>query len=477
MSAVEVPAPAEGRVRHAPYWAVLTLLCLGQLMVVLDVSIVNVALPAIRQDLGFSEAGLAWVVNGYTLAYSGFLLFGGRAADLFGRRRLFVIGLVVFTAASLVGALAQDQTTLVVARIVQGIGGAILSPATLTILTTTFPEGPQRAKAMGAWSAVAGGGAAIGSVLGGVLTDLINWRWILLVNIPLGVIGLIAAYLLLQESHGNLKTRKLDVTGSVLVTAGLVALVYGTINSAPYGWGAPQTLVPFLAGLVLLAWFVLHEAKIAQAPVVPLRLFKVRSITVANLVMFCVGVAVIAHFFFLSLYMQNVLGFGPLAAGLAFLPGAATMTIGAYSGPVLLKRFGPRPLLVAGPLITTVGLVWLSFIPVHGSYPAHLLVPMALVTLGAGVAMMPLGMAATSGVAREEAGLASGLINTTRQVGGSIGLAVLATVAADRAQALAGTGADAAVVSGYRAAFLVGAVFALAAALTSLALPKPKQPA
>lgn len=469
-AATPVEADAGGR-RTPPAWAVLTLLCLGQAMVVIDVSIVNVALPHIQGDLGFTDGGLQWVVTAYTLTYSGFLLLGGRAADLFGRRRLFVAGLALFTAASLLGGLATNETTLVVARAAQGVGGAILSPATLTLLTTTF-EGPARARAMAAWSAVAGGGAAIGSVLGGVLTDVFDWRWILFVNIPFGIIAIVAAYALLSESRADGAGRRLDWFGSVLVTAGLVGVVYGSVNSQPYGWGAVETLGPLLGGAVLLVWFVIHETKVAAAPIVPLSLFRHRQITVANVLMFWLGCAVIAHFFFLTLYLQKVLGFTALQAGLAFLPGAVAMTTGAYAGPVLVKRVTPKTLLLVGPLITTAGLAWLSFIPVHGSYAANLLVPMILVTLGAGVAMTPLAIAATSNVDRAEAGLASGVINTTRQVGGSIGLAALATVAVAATAAAEGGTSAAALTAGYRWAFVVATGFAVAAAVTSLAVPK-----
>ncbi|GAA1852261.1 MFS transporter [Pseudonocardia ailaonensis] len=455
------------------FWLVTGLLSLGQLMVVLDVSIVNVALPSIRTDLGFSEAGLAWVVNGYALAYAGFLLLGGRAADLFGRRRIFVLGLAVFTLASLAGAVAPNGLVLVIARVAQGIGGAILSPATLTILTTTFTTPAQRGKALGVWSAVAGGGAAIGTVLGGVLTGLLSWRWILLVNLPLGVLGIVGAYLLLVESRGGSpadiqgggQRRSLDLGGAALVTTGLVALVYGTINSGEQGWGAVTTLVPFVGGLVLLAWFVVHEHRIAAAPLLPLGLLRLGSVAVGNASMFLLATGVVAHFFFLTLYLQNVLGWSPLAAGLAFLPGAAAMTVGAYAGPALLKLIPLRVLLVTGPLLSTAGLAWLSLLPLQATYAVHLLVPMVLVTLGAGIAMMPLALAATGGVPRSEAGVASGLINTTRQVGGAVGLGVLAAVAAS----VTGGSADPALqVSGQRAAFVVAAAFTLAAALIPL---------
>jgi EmrB/QacA subfamily drug resistance transporter len=463
--------------RRVPDWAVLSLLCLGQLMVVLDLSIVNVALPSIRADLGFDAASLQWVVNAYALTYCGFLLFGGRAADIFGRRRIFVTGLVLFTTASLVGALAENTGTLIAARVVQGLGGAILSPASLTLVTTTFTEPARRAKAMAAWSAVAGGGAALGSALGGVLTDLINWRWILFVNVPLGVIAVVGAFLLLPESRQQDKRGQLDLTGSLLVTLGLAAMIYGLVNTAEHGWTAPITLVPLLGGVLLLVWFVLHEAKVARQPLMPLQFFRARSVTTANLTMFWLGCAVIAHFYFLSLYMQNILKYSPLAAGLAFLPGAALMTVGAYSGPALMKRVGIRPLVIIGPIITAAGLLWLTRVPLHGTYVGHLLFPMMLVTFGTGLAMMPISFAAVSGIRREDAGLASGLINTTRQVGGAVGLAVLATIAIARTDAVSGRGADEALVSGYRLAFLVGAGFALLAVLTAFLTPRAESPA
>ena len=462
--------------RRAPDWAVLSLLCLGQLMVVLDLSIVNVALPQIRDSLGFSEVDLQWVVNAYAITFCGFLLFGGRAADVFGRRRLFVIGLTLFTVASLVGALAQNQETLIAARVAQGLGGAILSPATLTLVNTTFTEPPRRAKAMAAWSAVAGGGAALGSALGGVLTDLINWRWILLVNVPIGIIAVLAAFMLLGESRAENRKMRLDLPGSALVTAGLAAVVYGLVNTAGYGWGSANALVPLIGGVLLLVWFVVHEAAVAKEPLMPLRFFRSRSVTVANLTMFWLGCAVIAHFYFLSLYMQNVLHYSPLEAGLAFLPGAAMMTVGAYSGPAAMKRVGIRPLVIVGPVIAGAGLLWLTRVPQDGSFVADLLFPMILVTFGTGLAMMPIAFTATAGIPQEQAGLASGLINTTRQIGGAIGLAVLATIAASRTTSVLNGGADSvgALVSGYRLAFLVGAIFAVLAVLTALATPGPE---
>ncbi|WP_131785783.1 MFS transporter [Protofrankia symbiont of Coriaria ruscifolia] len=466
------------RGRRPPDWAVVALLCVGQAVVILDVSIVNVALPSIRDDLDFSDSSLSWVVNAYALTWAGFMLLGGRAADFFGRRRLFVAGLVLFTAASLVGGLAQDHTTLIVARAVQGVGGALLSPVTLTIITATFPEGPRRARALGAWTAVSGGGSAVGSALGGVITDLLSWRWVLFVNVPVGVLCVIGAWYLLRESKVERAGQRLDVFGGLLVTAGLSGVVYGTVNSTTHGWSEASTLVPLIGGLVLLAWFAVHEGRFASSPVVPLRLLLVRSIGIANLAMFWIGCAVIAHFYFLTLYLQNQLNYSPLDAGLAFLPGAVAMVAGAQFGPPVLAKIGTKPLLAGASLVSGAGLLWLAAVPNHGTYVGNLLVPMILVTFGAGLTLTPLAAAATSGIDPSQAGLASGLINTTRQVGGSIGLAVLATVAVDRTEAVADSLSPGdALVSGFRVAFLVGAGFAVAAALTALALPNLGPPA
>ncbi|MFC4908389.1 MFS transporter [Actinomadura gamaensis] len=455
--------------RRVPDWAVLTVLCLGQGMVVLDVSIVNVALPAIRDDLGFSAGDLQWVVNAYAVIYAGFLLLGGRAADLFGRRRVFAAGLLLFTAASLVAGLAQNDGTLVAARAVQGLGGAVLSPATLTILTTTFSEGPRRAKAMGVWSAVSAGGTAVGSVLGGVLTDALDWRWVFFVNLPIGLVSLLAARRVLPATR-PVAGRRLDLAGAVLVTAGLLAFVYGTIAGPRHGWGAPVTLIALIGGIALIAWFVVHEARVAREPLLAFRVLRLRSVAGANTMMFWLCCAVIAHFFFLTLYMQNVLSYTPFEAGLAFLPGAVAMSAAAYAGPALAKRVGPRALLTFGPLGAAAGLGWLALVPADGHFLGDLLVPMVLVTAGTGFAMTGLALSATAGVPREEAGLASGLFSTTRQVGGAVGLAVLAAVAA----AVSGTGAATArtLTDGYSAAFATAAVFALVAVVSSAVLPR-----
>jgi EmrB/QacA subfamily drug resistance transporter len=479
---------------HPPDWAVLSLVCLAQFMVVLDIAIVNVALPAIRNDLGLTTSGMQWVVNGYAIAFAGFLLLGGRAADLYGRKRVFLLGLGLFTLASLAGGLAQNDAWLLAARVAQGLGGAVLAPATLTILTTTFPEGPRRARALGVWSALAGAGGAAGALLGGVLTDLVSWRWILFVNVPVGVLAFAAAWVLLRDTRDEGAPRSLDVLGSILVTGGLMMLVYAIVNTENYPWGSARSVGTLLIATVLLVWFVVHEAR-SRAPLMPLGIFQRRAVTVSNLIMFLVGAAVFTSWFLLSLYMQNVLGYSPLKAGLAFLPQTVAIIIGAQIGARLVPRIGPRPLLLVGPTISAAGLFWLSGMGADGTYLGTLFVPGVLVTLGVGLAFTPLAWAATAGVPRTQAGLASGLINTTRQVGGALGLAVLSTVAADYTRSLliaegrpaaaasgqtGGTPSAAvasALASGYGRAFVVASVLSLAAAVTALALPKPAQPA
>lgn len=456
----------------APSGWTLALLCLGQLIVVLDLSIVNVALPAIQADLDFSAAGLPWVINGYAIAFAGFLLLGGRVADLIGRRRVFVAGLVLFTVASLSAGFAQSPEWLIAARIAQGFGGALLSPATLAILTTAFPQGRARARATAAWGAVSGAGAALGSVLGGVLTDVADWRWVFFVNVPLGLIALAAAHPLLVESRGE--DRRLDGIGALLITGTLVGVVVGTTDAQQYGWSAFATWGPLAGAVVLLVLFVLHESRSAR-PLIPLYVLRVRSVAWSNIAIFWLGAAVIAHFFFLSLYMQNTLHMNALLTGLAFLPGAAAMTVGAYAGPALVKKTGRAvTLLWIGAALTTVGLLILTRLPADGSYWLHLLPAQLLVTLGAGLLTVPLVIAGTSGIEPGEAGVASGIINTTRQFGGAVGLAVLATIAASHA---GGNDLDSqAALSGYRWAFGVGAIFAALALLSTLMLSTGARP-
>jgi EmrB/QacA subfamily drug resistance transporter len=446
---------------------VLAIACVAQFMVVLDVSIVNVALPSIGRDLKFTPTGLQWVVNAYVLTFAGFLLLGGRAADLFGRRRVYLFGLALFTGASLVGGLAQNPAWLTAARAVQGIGGAFLSPATLTIIVTTF-SGAQMAKALGAWSAVAGGGGAAGSVLGGVLTAEISWRWILFVNIPIGAAAGLAAIWYLGEARrqsADDSGQRLDVAGAVTVTAGLGALVYAIVGTDTHPWASTHTLLFLAIATVLLASFAFTQLRLASAPLVPFRIFKSRSVTGANLVMFLVGAAFFSFWYFVSLYLQNVLGYSALRAGMAFLPMAVAVIIGAQASSRALPRVGGRPLMLIGTAIAGGGFVWLAQIQPHAAYWAHVFGPGCLVALALGVLFTPLAAAATAGVHYTEAGLASGVLNTSRQMGGSVGLAALATVAIDRTHSLLKPGhgqesVHAALTSGYARAFVVGAVLA-----------------
>jgi EmrB/QacA subfamily drug resistance transporter len=461
--------------RSVPEWLLLGLVCVGQFMVVLDISIVNVALPSIQSDLRFSPSGLQWVVNAYTLTFAGFLLLGGRAADLFGRRRIFLVGLGVFTVASLFGGMAQNGTWLVIARTLQGLGAAILAPATLTILTATFAEGQARARALGVWSAVASAGASAGALLGGILTDFLSWRWILFVNVPVGVVALIAALRYLPESRADLEHRHLDVAGAVTVTGGLVALVYAIVRTESYSWASPQVLVPLAMAIVLLAFFLVIQKRFSRAPLVPLRIFRSRSVAGGNAVMLLLFCAMFGSWYFETLYMQRVLGFSPLQAGLAFLPQTLLIAAGAQVTARLVTRLGPRPLILIGTLIGASGLLWLTRITPSSTFAADLLGPFILIGLGMGLTVTPVTVAGTAGVPRADAGLASGILNTSRTVGASIGLAALATLAANRTTSVLGGRAPtrahtaAALTDGYSLAISVASVILLVAAAVAMA--------
>jgi EmrB/QacA subfamily drug resistance transporter len=464
--------------RRVPDWVILSIACVAQFMVVLDVSIVNVALPSIGRDLRYSPTGLQWVVNAYVLTFAGFLLLGGRAADLFGRRRVYLFGLTVFTLASLAGGLAQNSAWLTTARAVQGIGGAFLSPATLTIIVTTF-SGVRLAKALGAWSAVAGAGGAAGSLLGGVLTAEASWRWVLFVNIPIGVAAGAAALLYLTEakrsSRGERAT-KLDIGGAITVTAGLGALIFAIVGTDTHPWGSSYTLSILAVAAVLLAIFAFIELKVASTPLVPFRLFRSRSVSGSNFVMFLVGAAFFSMWYFMSLYLQNVLGYGALKAGLAFLPMAISIIIGAQVSSRLLFRLGVRPLLLVGTALACGGFAWLSQIQSTSTYWAHVFGPGCVISLALGLLFTPLASAATSGVHFTEAGLASGVLNTSRQMGGSLGLAVLATVAIDHTHSVlrAGRGSVStavALTAGYARAFEVASILGLVAFAASFIVP------
>jgi EmrB/QacA subfamily drug resistance transporter len=452
----------EGRTR----WFALVVLCLGDLMIVLDVTIVGVALPSIREDLGFSETSLAWVVNAYLLTFGGFLLLGGRLGDLFGHRRLFLIGIALFTLASLACGLANSQELLVGARAVQGLGGAVVSAVALSLIVTLFTEPAERAKAMGVFGFVAAGGGSIGVLLGGVLTDVLDWHWIFLVNLPIGIAVFALCLVLLPGSRLETAVRRLDVAGAVTVTASLMLAVYAIVNGNEVGWATFRTIGLLAAAAVLLAAFLAIEARV-RAPLVPLALFRLRNIAVSNVVGVLWAGAMFAWFFLSALYLQLVLGYSPLQVGLAFLP--ANLIMGAFSlglSAKLVLRFGIRPPLAAGLLLAALGLLLFARAPVDGNFAADVLPSMILLGLGAGMAFNPVLLAAMSDVEPNDAGLASGLVNTSFMMGGALGLAVLASLADSRTNDLLASGDDTltALTGGYHAAFLVGALFAAAAA-------------
>jgi EmrB/QacA subfamily drug resistance transporter len=447
-------------------WKALVVLAVAQFMVVLDASIVNVALPSIQTDLDFSDSSLQWVVNAYTLAFGGFLLLGGRAADLFGRRRVFIAGLGLFSIASLAGGFATTSEWLIIARGVQGLGAAIVAPAALSIVTTTFTEGAERNKALGIWGALAGAGGAVGVLLGGMLTEWAGWEWVLFVNVPIGVAAAVLAPRFVRESKGQEET-SLDIAGATLVTGGLVVLVYALVDAESAGWGSGQTLGLIALALVLLTAFVVVELRLVKHPVMPLQIFRNRNVASADAVALLVGASLFSMFFFISLYLQQVLGFSALDAGLAYLPLALTIIVSAGSASQLVTKVGPKPILVTGLVLTAVGLLLFTQVSVGGSYLGDVLIPSLVVAAGLGFSFVPLTITAVAGVTHNEAGLASGLINTAQQVGGALGLAVLSSIANSRASAVLGSGVPNpaavpnALTEGFQIAFAVGAGFAL----------------
>jgi EmrB/QacA subfamily drug resistance transporter len=454
--------------RTSPYWGVLLICAVAQFMVVLDVSIVNVALPQMRDALGLTITAQQWVVNAYTLTFAGFLMLGGRAADLFGRRRVFLTGLVLFTAASLLGGLAQDGAWLIAARAAQGLGGAVLAPTSLSLLTSTFTDLTQRRRAMGVWSATAASGAAAGVLAGGVLTDLLGWRWVLFVNVPIGLMLLAVAPRALTESRGQGPRARLDVAGAFTITAGLALFVYGIVSTDTHAWTSAQTLAPLAAGITLLLTALLIEARLAPSPLVPLGIFRRRALVAANGIAMIIGAALFGMYFFISLYLQQVAGYSPLRTGLAILPAGALTLIGSLNAARLVARIGARRQLVLGPVLSAAGLLWMSSLSFGDGYWGHMFVPLALFGLGIGTTFTPMTLTAVAGVQRAEAGLASGLVNTARQVGGAVGLAVLATLAAGATRASASRSAPVALTTGYDRAFLVAGLLLLAAAALAL---------
>src|SRR5579863_7262186 len=454
--------------------ATLILACLAQFMVILDVSVVNVALPSIRRALQFTESDLQWVVNAYTVTFAGFLLLGGRAADLLGRRRVFVSGLVLFAITSLAGGLANSQGVLIVARAAQGLGAAVIAPASLTILTTTFTEPKERNRAVGIWGAMGGAGGAAGVLLGGILTDLLSWRWILFINVPVGLTVAVLAHRFVAEGRNPKATRNFDFAGALSATVGLSLLVLGIVRTGSTGWGSAQTLGLIVAGVVLLAVFLAIEGRIASAPLVPLRLFRSRSLSAANLVLLIVGGSTFGMWFFITLYLQQVLGYSPLKAGLTFLPMTLSIVAGSTIVSRIVIRVGAKRLLVLGMVLLGAGLLLFTRITVGGGYLGELLVPGLLAAVGMSFAFVPGTICATAGVAPQEAGLASAVINTSRLVGGALGLAILAAIATAHTSSelhhptLAIHTTQAALVSGFKLAFGVGAGFAFFGALVAL---------
>jgi EmrB/QacA subfamily drug resistance transporter len=456
-------------------WFALIVLCSGTLMIVLDSTIVNVALPSIRSDLGFSETSLAWVVNAYLLTFGGFLLLGGRLGDLFGNRRLFLGGISLFTLASLACGLSTSQGLLIGARAVQGLGGAVVSAVGLSLTMTLFTEQSERAKAMGIFGFVAAGGGSIGVLLGGVLTDTLDWHWIFLVNIPIGI-GVVLLSLRLLPAGSAAAGTRLDLAGAITITSALMLAVYAIVNGNQAGWTSERTLGMLGGALVVLAVFVFIESRVA-APLMPLRLFRRPNIRISNVTAVLWAAAMFAWFFLSALYLQLVLGYSPLQVGLAFLP--ANLIMGAFSiglSAKIVMRFGIRRPLATGLLLAGAGLALFVRAPVHGSFALDVLPSMILLGFGAGIAFNPMLLAAMSDVAPKESGLASGLVNTAFMMGGALGLAVLASLAASRTNSLTSAGHShlAALVGGYHVAFLVGAAFAVAAAALGGALLREK---
>jgi EmrB/QacA subfamily drug resistance transporter len=457
---------------HFNPWLALVVVCLGQFMVVLDATIVNVALPAIKADLEISQANLQWIVNAYTLLFGGFLLLGGRAADLIGRRTLFIAGVTVFTGASLLNGLASSEEMLISARALQGLGGALMSPAALAVITTTFAEGSERTKALSIWAGIASGGSAVGLLLGGILTEALSWEWIFFINVPIGIAIIVAALRLVPNSRVEGGNRHFDLAGAVSVTAGLLVLVYAIVKAEDWGWGSGSTLGLAAVAIALLGAFIWIEGR-SPFPLMRLSLFRLRSLAAANGVFLIVAGGLFGMFFFASLYLQNILGYSALETGFAFLPVTVGIMMGAVTSQQLVQRVGVRPVMLAGLTVAAIGLTILGLSTrVDGSYLGVLggLFPMAV---GMGATFVSLTLVATTNVDEDDAGLASGIFNTSQQVGGALGLAILSTLANSRTAGILGdlTGAptqaqqQAALVDGFQLAFLVAAGLTAAGAV------------
>jgi EmrB/QacA subfamily drug resistance transporter len=452
-------------------WTALILLCVSQFIVVLDASIVNVALPSIGKGLDFSEENLPWIVNAYVIAFGGFLLLGGRAADLLGRRRVFMAGLAVVGIASLAAGFASTQGELIAARAAQGLGAAIVSPSALSIVTTLFKDGAERNKALGAWGAVAGSAGAAGVLLGGILTDSLGWQWVLWVNVPVAAIALAFTPGLIPESRSESATRHYDAAGAVSITAGLSLLAYSFLDASSSGWGSTKIVSLLAISVALIGIFIAIELR-SKAPLMPFRIFRSRTLTGANVVGLLLGASLFSMFYFISLYMQQVLGYSPIHAGLSYLPLALTIIVAAGIGGQLVTRFGFKPILASGLAFVAAGLIWFSQVSVGGGFLTDILGPSLLAAMGLGFGFVTSTIAAVAGVQEREQGLASGLINTSQQIGGALGLAVLSTIATSRTNDLIGTGSTVpnALTEGFQSAFLAGAVIAALGVVATLVL-------
>lgn len=448
-------------------WLILALLAVAQFMVVLDSAIVNVALPALEKALHFDPASLQWVVTSYTLAFGGFLLLGGRASDLYGRRRVLLAGIIGFTVFSLAIGLAQSSVLVIILRALQGLAAAFMSPAALSIVLTTFKEGKERNTALGVWSAVASGGAAAGVLLGGILTQYFGWEWNFFINVPVGIAVFFGIRKYVPAHIQEESDKNLDVPGAVLVTGGLISLVYALVEAPAWGWTSFNTIGLLVLSTVLLAGFIVNESK-AKHPLMPLSIFKIRNVSGANLMMVPVTAGLMGMFFFVSLYIQGTLHYSPLLTGLSFLPIPILIGISSTLAPRLVAKVGFKPLLITGTALLTVGTFLLSFVSVEGSYLVNVLPGLLIMALGAGITFVSVSVAATSGVPSHEAGLASGLLSTSQQMGGALGLAILSGVATAAASAQTGMPLAEASVAGYRAAFLAASVFTAIALLVAL---------
>jgi EmrB/QacA subfamily drug resistance transporter len=458
--------------------AVLAVVAFAQFMVVLDSTVVNVTLPTIKRDLGFSEQDLSWVLNAYTLMFGGFLLLGGRAADRLGRRRLFIAGIALFTAASLVCGLAQSEGMLLAARGVEGLGGALVSPAALSIILTTFAEGAERNRALAVWGAIAGVGGAVGLLLGGAIVQAISWRWVFFINVPIGAVVLALTPRIVPESRLDTTGRRgYDAAGALTITLGTIALVFTLIKADSWSWGSAKTIGGFAIAVALIGAFVLIEQR-NRDPLVPLRIFSNRSLAASDVTMLLVAASLLGMVYFCTLYLQQVLGYSALKTGLSYLPFSFVLIAASAGAAQVVDRLTPKPVLVTGLLISTVGFVLLTGVSVHGGYVEHVLPSLVIIALGLGLSFVPITIAATNGVAPEDSGLASGLLNTTQQVGGSLGLAILATVSTTRVNnALhAGAALPVALTHGFKGGFIVsGILCAAAAALALTLLPQRKR--